>query len=518
MLNLFQFEHSVLCFNLCTNRFLYEPFKAIEGNIIQLKIMNHHLTLPYYLLILLCFACYLSFGKQTEGFFEEKDGFIVVEAEDYHSQELDQIRKWYRVYSQFPASVSPDIDGSHIATASKGMYLEILPDTRTNHDEKLIPGENFTNEPGKIAILNYKVKFNTPGKYYVWVRAYSTGSEDNGIHVGLDGNWVDSGQRMQWCEGKNKWTWASKQRTKEIHCGVKRLIYLTIETAGIHTISFSMREDGFEFDQWAMSQVYEVPELINKQHRACQQWEVNDFTFKPQGKVANPLAVKFGMVFTHESGRIFDIPSFYNGDTSWVVRFTPALTGTWQGKTYSTLSNLTERSVEMTVGPNMKKDQGIEAPFATAKKDPYQLSAIRDYSELSVAGFVKPYIDKNRKAIAINAVKFKNEYAAVNYPFHGESGTYNLELRTLAELDGESKYRIAINGQLLEGTKTNPRIFGTGIADYAPAIHVWKTVKLEKGDVIRVECSSETNGKIPEGDITAYSRGRFTGIKLIVVE
>lgn len=194
--------------------------------------------------------------------FEEKNGFIAVEAEDFHSQELDQVRKWYRIDGNYKASVQPDIDGNHSASASGNAYLEILPDTRTNHDEKLVRGENFSNIPGKLGILNYTVKFNTPGKYYVWVRCYATGTEDNGIHVGLNGEWVESGQRMQWCKSQNTWTWDSKQRTKEEHCGIEKQIYLEIPKAGIHTISFSMREDGFEFDKWIMSKEYNFSEKI----------------------------------------------------------------------------------------------------------------------------------------------------------------------------------------------------------------------------------------------------------------
>ncbi|MEM8527662.1 MAG: hypothetical protein AAGG68_23675 [Bacteroidota bacterium] len=190
--------------------------------------------------------------------FEEQEGFLLVEAENYQEQRLTDIRKWYRVDASASKFEGRDGDDNHSFTASNGAYLEILPDTRTNHDEELIHGENFSGEPGKLGILDYKVRINNPGRYYVWVRAFSTGTEDNGIHVGLNDEWVESGQRMQWCEGKNEWTWASKQRTAEVHCGVEKLIYLDIEEAGKHTISFSMREDGFEFDKWAISKVYEM--------------------------------------------------------------------------------------------------------------------------------------------------------------------------------------------------------------------------------------------------------------------
>lgn len=145
----------------------------------------------------------------------------------------------------------------------------------------------------------------------------------------------------------------------------------------------------------------------------------------------------------------------------------------------------------------------------------YQINAIEAYHSLKVDGFVEPYIDHNRKAIAIDAAQYKNEYAAATYLFNGITGYYKVQLNALAELDGESKYRIAINGKLLKGVRTNPQIFGRKVKDYAPVAHVWHGVQLKKGDVIRVEFSSETNGKIPEGAITAYSRGRFTGLALI---
>lgn len=118
---------------------------------------------------------------------------------------------------------------------------------------------SFSNTAGQVAIINYKVKFTNPGKYFVWVRAHSTGSEDNGVHVGIDGAWPASGQRMQWCSGKNQWTWESKQRTGANHCGEPEKIFINVPTAGVHTISFSMREDGFEMDKFVLSKVYTKP-------------------------------------------------------------------------------------------------------------------------------------------------------------------------------------------------------------------------------------------------------------------
>ncbi|MEZ5302852.1 MAG: DUF5060 domain-containing protein [Verrucomicrobiales bacterium] len=184
--------------------------------------------------------------------FEESGGLVAVEAEHFFRQEKAEVRAWYRTTADDAAGLKPDADPPHVAGASGGAYLEVLPDTRRNHGEKLIKGENFTNEPGEMAVLSYRVFFHTPGKYYVWGRAHSTGTEDNGLHVGIDGKWPESGQRMQWT-GKNKWVWGSKQRTEEVHTGVPGMLFLEVEKPGEHVIQFSMREDGFEFDQWLMT-------------------------------------------------------------------------------------------------------------------------------------------------------------------------------------------------------------------------------------------------------------------------
>ncbi|TDT47386.1 hypothetical protein CLV90_1461 [Maribacter spongiicola] len=185
--------------------------------------------------------------------FEEHEGIVAVEAEYFYSQTKTDLRNWHRITKNEIARSDIRKIENHSIGASNNSYIEVLPDTRITHSDELIEGENFSNKPGELAILKYKIKINEPGRYYVWVRAYSTGSEDNGIHIGLNGEWPEHGQRMQWCDGKNEWSWASKQRTKEEHCGVPHEIYLDIPNSGIHDIQFSMREDGFEFDKFILT-------------------------------------------------------------------------------------------------------------------------------------------------------------------------------------------------------------------------------------------------------------------------
>ena len=183
--------------------------------------------------------------------FEENDGLLAVEGEAFHyNSNNGSPRKFYihQKGEHFPFSKYDD----HTDGASNDSYIEAMPDTRVTHKDKLIKGENFFPVPGIGGLVSYKVKINTPGSYYVWVRAFSTGTEDNGLHVGVDGGWPDSGQRIQLCEGKHKWTWSSAQRVPENHCGVPQTITLTFDKADEYIISFSMREDGFELDKWML--------------------------------------------------------------------------------------------------------------------------------------------------------------------------------------------------------------------------------------------------------------------------
>lgn len=185
--------------------------------------------------------------------FEEKIGIVAVEAEYFYQQTKTEVREWFRSSKNENPQAGRDEDTLHVYGASNNAYLEILPDTRVTHDDPLIKGENFSDIPGIMATVHYKIKFNNPGRYYVWARAFCTGGEDNGLHVGVDGKWPENGQRIQWCDGRGNWTWSSKQRTPEEHCGIPYAIYLDIEKAGVHDVQFSMREDGFEFDKFILT-------------------------------------------------------------------------------------------------------------------------------------------------------------------------------------------------------------------------------------------------------------------------
>ena len=179
---------------------------------------------------------------------------IRVEAESFVSQRLTGKRQWCKSQDCPKAwqNIAPGTDA----------FIAITPDTRRTHDDTLKRGENFSNKPGEMAIVSYNVEFPMAGRWYVWVRAFSRGSEDNSVHVGLNGHWPDSGARMQYCPGRHQWFWDSRQRTIEDHCGVIGGVWIDVPSAGTHTVEFSMREDGFIMDAFYLTLSSQMPAVL----------------------------------------------------------------------------------------------------------------------------------------------------------------------------------------------------------------------------------------------------------------
>ena len=334
----------------------------------------------------------------------EKDGLITIEAESFAKQTLNDKRSWHITSATATPDIQPDGDPAHVECASGGAYIELLPDTRRSHDDKLIHGENFTNTGGEMAVLSYPVKVSTPGRYFVWVRAYSTTSEDNGLHFGLDGQWPESGARWQTVQ-KNGWNWDCKQRTDKVHVGVPMQLWLDIDKAGEHELLMSMREDGIEVDQIILANSADfrpggfsgygkasaastapaapvsaaplvLPRLPDGTGAVAidgelKQWHKVTLALDgpyahEQDNAPNPFTdLAFNVTFTHESGApSYKVPGYFaasanaanngaEGGTQWVAHLSPDKTGTWNYR------------VSFTQGKDAALDGGGEAlkPF-----------------------------------------------------------------------------------------------------------------------------------------------------------
>ena len=171
---------------------------------------------------------------------------VVFEAEDHLSRD----ERWVLTGPGTPAQEN-DPDHNHSDGASGGEYLELLPDIRVKHGDPFGPPQGFWPQPGDGPKASYAVDFPEPGRYHVHARVFSTGTEDNGIHFGLDGQWPDSAKALQACTGGERaWRWSSRRRyVGGRSCGVEKSVWLTVEKAGAHVVAISAREDGFELDR-----------------------------------------------------------------------------------------------------------------------------------------------------------------------------------------------------------------------------------------------------------------------------
>ncbi|MEM9419509.1 MAG: hypothetical protein AAGA25_10740 [Planctomycetota bacterium] len=140
----------------------------------------------------------------------------------------------------------------------------------------------------------------------------------------------------------------------------------------------------------------------------------------------------------------------------------------------------------------------------------------KDFTDLK-AGEAPYYIDKWRKVLAINAgnVKFRDKWARATTEFVGADGTYNVTITTIGEYDGECTYRLYVDDELI-GELQNDAVDKSG--DMKPQTHVWEGVAVKQGQTIGVESNLHTNGKIPEGDGTAWARGRWLKVDFKAAE
>ena len=392
--------------------------------------------------------------------FDDVYGIVAVEAEHFYQQTITTKRAWHITSSKSAPDLKPDADPTHVAGASGGAYLEILPDTRVTSKDKLIKDENFTEEPGTMAALHYKVNFNMPGRYYVWVRAYSTGAEDNGLHVGIDGQWPESGQRWQTVQ-KNKWAWESKQRTEQNHTGEPFELFLDIEKAGEHEIMFSLREDGFEMDKFVLAS--------NKE-------------FKPEG-TGPAVKVKSGTLpaafpeVAEAAPAPKPFPAHWGEPPAIQTRDLQPLPGGY-GEGSGTLIKW--------IQVNLEKDAAAAAGSLKLEASGFTLVG---------TGY---YLDKDRW-MAINPNQRKTATAKHAFPF--PSGRYDVTLEAVGEEDGKSTYSVTVNDAKM-GDFECP-LAATAMEEGVAFHAVWKNQQVDSGDIIAVSST------IASADGVEYSRARW---------
>ncbi len=115
--------------------------------------------------------------------------------------------------------------------------LRALPNTGT-----LIDTGYATTSPR----LDFVINFAKTGTHYVWIRGVGGTTDDDSLHVGLDGAAVASADRVQ-LTSNNQYGWSGKT----MDAGAVATVNVT--TAGLHTLNLWMREDGAAVDRLLLS-------------------------------------------------------------------------------------------------------------------------------------------------------------------------------------------------------------------------------------------------------------------------
>jgi hypothetical protein len=157
------------------------------------------------------------------------------------------------------------------------------------------------------------------------------------------------------------------------------------------------------------------------------------------------------------------------------------------------------------------KNKSIIKESSFAKKQ-ITLEALNHFTNINT-GEIPFYKDIKNNALAINAAIESNrdKFAKASTLHNGATGTYDVTLTTLAEVDGECTYRFLVNGKIM-GTYLNFSVKKED--DYQQQMVTFKSINIEHNATIAIEANTHSNGVIPEGTGTAWARGRWRSISL----
>ena len=151
--------------------------------------------------------------------FAQKRGagdMVVMEAEHFHVQLARGGQSWQ--------TVSP-------RHSSAEESLQALPNVGNNVQA------DYENQSPQ---LGYRVIFEKTGRYYVWIRARGASNSDDSLHIGLNGQAVPSGERVEGIA--DFWGW-----TSTLDGGGR--VFVDVTAIGEHVIDVWMREDGVVIDK-----------------------------------------------------------------------------------------------------------------------------------------------------------------------------------------------------------------------------------------------------------------------------
>jgi hypothetical protein len=99
----------------------------------------------------------------------------------------------------------------------------------------------------------------------------------------------------------------------------------------------------------------------------CAKWDVIDLTFKITDKIRDPFSIEFGAIFYGPKDTKLKISGFYNGNQSFMLRFSPPEVGEWIFVTYASIPSLSGNGGVVRSTPPHTKRHG---PVVLKKENP----------------------------------------------------------------------------------------------------------------------------------------------------
>lgn len=167
------------------------------------------------------------------------------------------------------------------------------------------------------------------------------------------------------------------------------------------------------------------------------------------------------------------------------------------------------------------KAQNLSTPESqTTSGGAIVYDARSDFPDIS-SGTVDYYRDNGNGALAIaaNIEANRGVFARAKRSFDGATGVYDVTITTMTEYDGESTYRLLVNGVQV-ATFQNPFVLDPPDSplDLQSHTHTWTGISITNGASISVESNADSNDQVSEaGDGNppwAWARGRWSQIEL----
>jgi hypothetical protein len=156
-------------------------------------------------------------AETPKAFEQDTEGLVSLEAEQYHNRTVAGDHEWTLVSD---------------SQASGGEVMQATPDNGTR---------NNTGYADSSPRLDYTIEFNRTGQHYVWVLGSADGGTgSNSLHVGLNGQEIQTADRISGFEADFGWSNATMDSSPAT---------INIASTGVHTLNLWMREDGFMVDQ-----------------------------------------------------------------------------------------------------------------------------------------------------------------------------------------------------------------------------------------------------------------------------